>query len=61
MPLDTAIRCFKENITLIQNAYGSPPAYDTPQDMKIAWNLNTGLVNLAESLVRVEEALQHQK
>ncbi len=61
MPLDTAIRCFKENITLIQNAYGSPPAYDTPQDMKIAWNLNTGLVHLAESLVRVEEALQHQK
>ena len=47
---------------MIQNAYGgSPPAYDTPLDMKIAWNLNTGLVNLAESLARLEEALQHQK
>ena len=61
MSLDTAIRCFKENIMVIQNAYGSPPTYDTPLDMKIAWRLNTGLVNLAESLARVEEALQHQR
>ena len=61
MSLDTAIRCFKKNITLIQNAYGCPPAYDTPQDMKIAWNLNTGLVDFAESLARLEEALQHQR
>ena len=61
MSFDTAIRCFKANITMIQNEHGHPPQQSAPWEARVAWNLNTGLVNLAESLARMESAQQRQK
>jgi hypothetical protein len=57
MPLDTAIRCFSENVQLIEAQYGGPPP-TSEMEASMDWNLNQGPRNLAVATRDLYQALE---
>lgn len=57
MPLEKAIRCFSENMELIEALYGGrPPTSET--EAALEWNLNDGLRHLAVAIRDLYQALE---